>query len=195
MAFDGSCATASADEDEEVIRKGISDYESDIYSEILDSVTELSDVPMEELQRIRLKIGTKKFDSALKCSLAERKKKNFTRANKNRSVFLNQIGIGSHKLQVQLTILYPHRPSEISSKKWVSQFKEVVHVQKKKEENHDPRFDERAGKLNSDLFKKSYSFIEEIKKNERHLVLKEEKKTKDPEKKMKLQRLIQKMVR
>lgn len=47
---------------------------------------ELSDVPMEELQRIRLKIGTKKFDSALKTSLVERRKKHFKRANKNRQV-------------------------------------------------------------------------------------------------------------
>jgi hypothetical protein len=45
---------------------------------------ELSDVPMEELQRIRLKIGTKRFDSVLKASLDERKTRSFKRANKNR---------------------------------------------------------------------------------------------------------------
>ncbi len=46
--------------------------------------TELSDVPLEELQRIRLKIGTKKFDSILKESLKEREARSFKRANKNR---------------------------------------------------------------------------------------------------------------
>lgn len=45
---------------------------------------ELSDIPMEELQRIRHKIGTKKFDSALRGSLQERETRSFKRANKNR---------------------------------------------------------------------------------------------------------------
>ena len=48
--------------------------------------SELSDVPLEELQRIRHKIGTKKFDSMLKESLEEREARSFKRANKNRCV-------------------------------------------------------------------------------------------------------------
>lgn len=82
----------------------------------------------------------------------------------------------------------------MSSKKPVSRFREVVLTQKKKEEACDPRFDERAGKLNNDLFKKSFSFIEEMKEREKHLVLKESKKIHDPEKKEQLQRLLQQMV-
>ena len=82
----------------------------------------------------------------------------------------------------------------MSSKKPVSRFREVVPVEKPKEEKHDPRFDERAGTLNNDLFKKSFGFIEEMKKNEKHLVLKQARKTRDPEKKAKLQRLLQQMV-
>jgi ribosomal RNA-processing protein 36 len=69
-----------------------------------------------------------------------------------------------------------------------------VPTEKINKEQHDPRFDERAGKLNKDLFKKSFSFVEEIKKDEKSLVVKEAKKTKDPEKKEKLKRLLQQMV-
>ena len=50
---------------------------------------ELSDVPLGELQRIRLKVGTKRFDSALKTSLEERKARSFKRANKNRHVIVH----------------------------------------------------------------------------------------------------------
>lgn len=45
-------------------------------------IVELSDIPLGELQEIRHKIGTKKFDSALKEH--EEKARDFKRANKNR---------------------------------------------------------------------------------------------------------------
>lgn len=67
-------------------------------------------------------------------------------------------------------------------------------VEKVKEERYDPRFDERAGKLNTDLFKKSFGFVEEIKKKEKRLVVQETQKTPNPERKKKLQRLLQQMV-
>lgn len=59
----------------------------------------------------------------------------------------------------------------------------------------DPRFDDRAGNFNEDLFKKSFSFIEEMKKNEKELVIKEVKKTRNPERKNDLKKYIQKIVR
>ena len=86
------------------------------------------------------------------------------------------------------------RPREISSKKPVSRFREVVPIEKKQDESCDPRFDDRAGKFNDDLFKKSYSFIEEMKKNEKQLILKETKKSRNPGRRMKLQRLLQQIV-
>ena len=48
---------------------------------------ELSEVPLGELQELRQKLGTKKFDSLLKQVKEERKTEiSFKRANKNRSV-------------------------------------------------------------------------------------------------------------
>ena len=76
----------------------------------------------------------------------------------------------------------------------MSQFREVVPILKKKEETCDPRFSETAGKFNNDLFKKSFNFIDEMKKKEKFLLQKEAKKTRSVEKKRKLHALLNKMV-
>lgn len=47
-------------------------------------MVELSEVTLGELQEIRQKVGTKKFDTALKKSREEKEKRSFKRANKNR---------------------------------------------------------------------------------------------------------------
>lgn len=139
---------------------------------------------MEEIQKIRLKLGTKKFDSAFK---EASEKRSFKRANKNRQMILSQMFVEHLFKDI-------FRPREMSSKHPVPLFREVVTLQKK-EERGDPRFDERAGRFSKDLFSKSYSFIEEMKKEEKQQVLRETKKTHNPEKKKKLQRLLQQMVR
>jgi hypothetical protein len=46
--------------------------------------SELADIPLGELQEIRQKLGTKKFDSMMKKSLEDRETRSFKRANKNR---------------------------------------------------------------------------------------------------------------
>uniref|UniRef100_A0A1X7TD58 rRNA biogenesis protein RRP36 n=1 Tax=Amphimedon queenslandica TaxID=400682 RepID=A0A1X7TD58_AMPQE len=58
----------------------------------------------------------------------------------------------------------------------------------------DPRFDERCGHLNLDLFSKSFSFLEDVKKQERAQMETEARKTKDPLKKKKLETFLQKML-
>ncbi len=68
-------------------------------------------------------------------------------------------------------------------------------VTKQSEQKCDPRFDERAGNLNEDLFKKSFGFIEEMRQTEKKALLKESKKTRSKERKENLQRLLQHMVR
>lgn len=50
----------------------------------LPSFTELSDIPLGELQALREKIGTKKFDIVLQKSREEKEKRSFKRVNKNR---------------------------------------------------------------------------------------------------------------
>ena len=86
------------------------------------------------------------------------------------------------------------RPREVSSKKPVPRFQEVIQL-KKHDEIRDPRFDERTGSFNEGLFKKSYAFLDEVKRSEKQLVEREAKKARNPEKRAKLQTLIQQMVR
>ncbi|TYZ60983.1 hypothetical protein PybrP1_005338 [[Pythium] brassicae (nom. inval.)] len=57
-----------------------------------------------------------------------------------------------------------NRPLELSSRRQVSRFKNVVEVKKKK--LVDPRFDATTGRLNEDLFAKSYAFLDEYKQSE-----------------------------
>lgn len=131
---------------------------------------ELAEIPLGEIQQLRQKVGIKKFDSAFGSQLHKLQRdgeQNFRRANK-------------------------HRPREMSSKKPVSRFRQVIDI-KKKEEKRDPRFDDRCGHLNQDLFSKSFSFLEEIKSRERKQLESEVKKTKDPIEKERLQKILTKM--
>ena len=85
------------------------------------------------------------------------------------------------------------RPREMSSKKPVSQFRDVVEL-KKKEQRLDPRFDEQTGTLNKDMFKKVYGFLDDIQQRERQQLQKTAKKTRNPVTKERAQRLLQRMV-
>ena len=83
----------------------------------------------------------------------------------------------------------------MSSKRPVSRFREVVPVAKDRQrEIRDPRFEETAGQLNSDLFKKSYAFVDELKKKEKRLIEREVHKTRSAGKKAQLQKLLLQMV-
>lgn len=83
----------------------------------------------------------------------------------------------------------------MSSKRRVSRFREVVPVAKDRQrEIRDPRFEETAGQLNSDLFKKSYAFVDELKKKEKRLIEREVHKTRSAGKKAQLQKLLLQMV-
>lgn len=64
----------------------------------------------------------------------------------------------------------------------------------KKQEARDPRFGGQSGKFHRDMFKKAYAFLEDVKEKEKRIVEREARKTKDPEKKSQLNRLLQKMV-
>ena len=87
------------------------------------------------------------------------------------------------------------RPREVSSKKPVSRFREVIPVNKRQHEQaRDPRFDEKAGSFSEDLFKRSYSFLEEMRSEEKQLVVKEAHRTRNPERKAQLGHLLQQMV-
>ncbi|KAF0714234.1 Aste57867_3949 [Aphanomyces stellatus] len=78
-----------------------------------------------------------------------------------------------------------NRPREMTSKRPVGRFREVMQVRKLK--TRDPRFDNASGKLNDDLFKKSYAFLDEYKKDELEEVKKQLKHAKSKTRRSDLQ--------
>ncbi|RHY41776.1 hypothetical protein DYB38_006793 [Aphanomyces astaci] len=81
-----------------------------------------------------------------------------------------------------------NRPREITSKRPVGRFREVLQVRKKT--TRDPRFDHASGKLNEDLFKKSYAFLDDIKEAELQEAKKQLKHAKSKTRKTELQQDI-----
>ncbi|KAJ9071104.1 rRNA biogenesis protein rrp36 [Entomophthora muscae] len=70
-----------------------------------------------------------------------------------------------------------NKPIEITATRPVGRFRQVVDLPSKN--IRDPRFDHFCGKFNEDLFKKSYHFVEDVKKQELEDLKHTIKKTKD----------------
>ncbi|KAM6367626.1 ribosomal RNA processing protein 36 homolog isoform 1-T1 [Alca torda] len=82
-------------------------------------------------------------------------------------------------------------PLEMSSKKRVPFLRRVVPVTKKV--HRDPRFDDLSGEYNPEIFMKTYSFLDSIKKQEKEMIQKQLKKCQNTEQKEKLQQLLNRM--
>ncbi|KAM9297174.1 ribosomal RNA processing protein 36 homolog [Morus bassanus] len=82
-------------------------------------------------------------------------------------------------------------PLEMSAKKPVPFLRQVVSVKKKV--HRDPRFDDLSGEYKPEIFMKTYSFLDSIKKQEKEMVQKQLKKCRDVEQKEKLQQLLNRM--
>ncbi|KAI8598040.1 hypothetical protein EDD21DRAFT_309948, partial [Dissophora ornata] len=87
---------------------------------------------------------------------------------------------------------FPCRPMEIGSKKPVGRYRQVVEVAATK--RRDPRFDGLSGKLDTDLFEKSYSFIKDYQADEMKKLKEMMKKERDSDMKEKLQTELSRMV-
>ncbi|XP_064365920.1 kelch domain-containing protein 3 [Dromaius novaehollandiae] len=82
-------------------------------------------------------------------------------------------------------------PVEMSAKKPVSFLRQVVPVTKKVQ--RDPRFDDLSGEYNPEIFLKTYSFLDSIKKQEKEMIQKQLKKCRNVEQKEKLQQLLKRV--
>jgi len=128
---------------------------------------QLSKMSIEEIQKLKERLGLKLFHQKMEGTAPERGKKvEFKRDNKN-------------------------RPREMSSKKTVGRFREVVQVAKK--ERRDPRFDPLCGEFNDKLFKESYQFVNEVKSRELVELKKQLKTEEDKERREEVKYLIQRM--
>jgi len=128
---------------------------------------QLSKMSLEEIEKLKARLGLKLFQQKLAGVAPERGRKVvFARENKN-------------------------RPREMTSKKTVGRFREVVQVAKR--ERRDPRFDPLCGEFNDKLFKESYTFVNEVKARELVALKKELKVEEDGERREKVKYLIQRM--
>ncbi|XP_075605661.1 ribosomal RNA processing protein 36 homolog [Balearica regulorum gibbericeps] len=82
-------------------------------------------------------------------------------------------------------------PLEMSAKKPVPFLRQVVSVTKKV--HRDPRFDDLSGEYKPEIFMKTYSFLDSIKKQEKEMIQKQLKKCRNAEQKEKLQQLLNRM--
>lgn len=119
----------------------------------------------EELLKLKEKLGTKVYNKTIFRNTSK-KTKEFKRENKN-------------------------RPREMSAKKPVSTFREIVPV--KKVVARDPRFDSLCGTFNEKAFKHSYAFINDLKKNDLKILQNELKEATDPKTTKKIKYLIQRL--
>ncbi|CAM9901146.1 unnamed protein product [Bubo scandiacus] len=83
-------------------------------------------------------------------------------------------------------------PLEMSAKKPVPFLRQVVSVTKKV--HRDPRFDDLSGEYKPEIFMKTYSFLDGIKKQEKEMIQKQLKKCRNMEQKEKLQQLLNRMI-
>ncbi|XP_003488798.1 ribosomal RNA processing protein 36 homolog [Bombus impatiens] len=127
---------------------------------------ELSQMSFEDLQKLKEKLGCKIYKEALFGPRKVNKKTEFKRENKN-------------------------RPREISSKKPVSRFREVVQV--KNYVPRDPRFDNLCGIYDPKKFKRNYMFINDIKENDIKELKKKLVESRDPKEIKKIKYLIQRL--
>ena len=123
----------------------------------------LSKMSIEEIQRLKNKLGTKLFDKKMS-GTNEQQKSDFKRENKN-------------------------RPREMSSKKQVKRFREVVVASKL--EKRDPRFDPNCGDFDDKLFKENYNFVNEYKAGDLKFLKKQLQEEDDSERKKSIKYLIQ----
>ncbi|KAG6936677.1 ribosomal RNA processing 36 [Chelydra serpentina] len=133
-----------------------------------DTKRELSLMSFEELLQLRNSVGTKAYQrmTSGKKPLNHRKPRTKQRPSKQ-------------------------GPLEISAKKPVPFLRQVITV--KKAVQRDPRFDDLSGEYNPEIFEKTYSFLDGLKKREKEIVQKQLKKSQNVEQREKLQQLLKRM--
>ncbi|VDO60677.1 unnamed protein product [Haemonchus placei] len=111
--------------------------------------SEMADLPLAKVREIKEKLGLKLFNKAYFG----------TEANDDTKEQLKKKAKDEEKEE--------HRPKEISSKKPVSVFRPLYQDMKRKK--RDPRFDSRAGMFKERCFEDNYSFLNDLRRQEREV--------------------------
>jgi len=138
---------------------------------------ELSKMSMEEILQLKEKLGSKLYNKAISSNSNDasdgknkgRKKDEMKRDNKN-------------------------RPREMSSKKTVKRYRDVVGVSAdNKNEKRDPRFDSMCGEFDEKIHRDAYKFVDDIKAKELSDLKKQLNEEDDPEQIKQIKYLIQRI--
>jgi len=139
----------------------------------------LADVPFEDLEVLEQKLGAARYEEVMFGS------------RKAEGVKEKKIKEAKSELFAENRKKKDSRPLEMSSKQRPARSRKVVKTENKV--SRDPRFDDLSGKLNLEMFKKSYSFLDKIKTKEKKALKVRLKKEKNPEKKAALHKVLQKL--
>ncbi|CAM0134841.1 rRNA biogenesis protein rrp36 [Umbelopsis sp. WA50703] len=173
-------------EDEEEEDGDDSDDEKMPKQELEELKRSLAHVSFEKLAEIQSKIGMKEFHKNFRKSgsqVVEEDENTVKRGTK---------GDRAPKKKDAMKREAKNKPMEMSSKRAVGRRREVVELPAAK--RRDPRFDQMSGKLNQDLFEKSYDFLDKYKQDEEQMLKAQMLKEKDPEEKERLQKVLLRMV-
>jgi ribosomal RNA-processing protein 36 len=147
----------------------------------------LAHVSFEKLAEIQNKVGMKEFHKNFRKSGSQAEE-----ATQTDTVIKGTKGERAPKKKESMKRESKNKPMEMSSKRAVGRLREVVELPAMK--RRDPRFDQMSGKLNQDLFEKSYGFLDKYKQDEEQMLKAQMLKEKDPEEKERLQRVLMRMV-
>ncbi|KAG0176319.1 hypothetical protein DFQ29_006284 [Apophysomyces sp. BC1021] len=187
------------EEYENVYEDDEEEEEEDEQAKLAELKRNLAHVSFEQLAEIKSKMGMKEFSKARRGQAATESSQK--RGPISRDQILKDVkgAVGQLKktdkikrTKEDMKRSSKHSPMEVTSKKAVGRFREVVPAASAK--RRDPRFDKLSGAFNQDLFEKSYTFLDDYKSSEITMLREQLRKQKDPEEREKIQSVLTKMV-
>lgn len=164
---------------------------------------QLQDVPLGEIKKLKDQVGLKRYNQVLfgikTKNTEDEDNEGSEEENDGRKKHLKRKSMNDTKPQAWrrpekiFKKQVKSEPMEISSKRKMFNDKPRHVVKDAKRSTRDPRFNDLHGNYNESLFKKSYAFVDDIKKDEYESVKKQLKKVKNVEQKEKLLKVKQKI--
>ncbi|KAJ3280092.1 hypothetical protein HK104_000911 [Borealophlyctis nickersoniae] len=203
---DGEEECGYDDEDEDQDEEEDEEEEANAEEDLAQLKAELANVPFDQLLEIQQKVGLKQFhanyrgrkvkqgaDTGSESDGSEEAIEQDRKGRKN----AGSLPKGGKEEKASTKRVKPPKrkdknmPVEVTSKKTVGRFRAVVELPQKKV--RDPRFDPLAGKLNEDIFKRSYGFLRDYEASEIELLKKQIEKERDEGEKERLRRALTSM--
>jgi len=153
---------------------------------------ELADVPLGEIQKLKETVSLKKYNEAIfGVSKTHRNNKQQQQQQDEEGQQTNSERKTTNKVEEVKEKKKKSAPEEMTSKR--RNYKPRTVIEETKKKSRDPRFDSLSGELNTEIFQKAYSFVDDMKKEELEIVKKQFKKAKNKERKGALHKLLQRM--